>query len=452
MHLRHQAAFRSVRRLLSGRTARSEFDVVIAGGGVIGSSVAYHLAMSAPELKVAVVERDPNGSFSSAPRSAGGIRQQFSLKENIELSLYGLNLLRSAATTLRTSDSTPDVQLKEQGYLFLATESGVDVLKANHATQQRCGASTTLLGPEALAQRFPWLKLDGIALGCFGEEGEGWFDPWALVTALRRRAIEEGVTYLHGDVHGLSVRPAPASLDGADSTARVHIEDVHVRDASGGAFSIGCGQLVNAAGAFASNIVSFCGSPDLVAPLPVAARRRSIFSVRTSLADAGGDVPITVPPNDTTPLVVDPSGVYFRPEGGVGQFICGVSPPAEFGDPDCNDSAALEEVDHALFDAVIWPAMYERVEAFGALKVQSAWSGFYEYNTLDQNCIIGKHPHVSNLILCNGFSGHGLQQAPGAGRAVAELITTGGYRTVDVSCFGFERVLNEEPLFEKNIV
>ena len=69
-----------------------------------------------------------------------------------------------------------------------------------------------------------------------------------------------------------------------------------------------------------------------------------------------------------------------------------------------------------------------------------------------QNCIIGKHPHVSNLVLCNGFSGHGLQQAPGAGRAVAELITTGSYRTVDVSCFSFERVLNEEPLYEKNIV
>ena len=157
-------------------------------------------------------------------------------------------------------------------------------------------------------------------------------------------------------------------------------------------------------------------------------------------------------PGQTTPLVVDPSGVYFRPEGAPGHFLCGVSPPESRGDPDCADNSALDEIDHALFDEIIWPTLYGRCQAFGALKVQGAWSGFYEFNTLDQNSVIGKHPHVPNLVLCNGFSGHGLQQAPGAGRAVAELLTTGTYETIDVSCFGFERVLLGEPLYEQNIV
>jgi len=100
----------------------------------------------------------------------------------------------------------------------------------------------------------------------------------------------------------------------------------------------------------------------------------------------------------------------------------------------------------------VWPSLYARCEAFGALKVMGSWAGFYEYNTVDQNAILGWHPHVPNMALCNGFSGHGLQQSPGAGRAVAELITSGRYTTVDVACFGFERFLRNEPLFEQNIV
>ena len=218
--------------------------------------------------------------------------------------------------------------------------------------------------------------------------------------------------------------------------------------------TIGAGHLINCAGAFANDIVGMCRSGDedggekedgIVAQIPVRARRRSIFSVHVDAPDA--------PPSTTTPLTVDPSGVYFRPEGPAGRYLCGVSPPAEHPDPDCVTVDELETVDHSLFDEVIWPSLYHRCEAFGSLKVQSAWSGFYEYNTVDQNALIGRHPHVPNLILCNGFSGHGLQQSPGAGRAVAELIASGGYQTVDVSCFGFERLLlRDEPLFEQNIV
>ena len=446
MPMAHRAACRALaqlgtrvpRRSLS--TASSSFDVVVAGGAAVGSSVAYHLAASDPALKICVVEQDPAFVHASAMLSAGGIRQQFSTPANIQLSLYGVDFLRRLPTELSIpGEDAPDVQFKEQGYLLLASERGTETLRHNHATQRANGASgTTLLEPSELAQRFPWLNVDGIALGCLGEQGEGWFDPWAFVGSLRAKAKHMGVTFVKG-------RVASLSMDSAAAAGARKITSVRVDAADGKSVEIGAGAVVNAAGAFADNIVRMCG--DDVAHLPVRARKRAIFSF-----DCRGGGSSSVPSSESTPLVVDPTGVYFRPEGPSGRFMVGVSPPPPWVDADCESNSDLESTDHTLFDELMWPALYERCNAFEAIKVSSSWSGFYDYNTHDQNAIIGTHPHVPNLILCNGFSGHGLQHSPGAGRAVAELVTTGGYQTVDVSCLGFERVLNGEPLFEKNVI
>lgn len=157
-------------------------------------------------------------------------------------------------------------------------------------------------------------------------------------------------------------------------------------------------------------------------------------------------------PSATAPLVVDPSGVYFRPEGGQGRFIAGVSPTHGVNDPDCASVEELERIDHELFEDVIWPALYARCEGFGSLKLKGSWAGFYEFNTLDHNAIIGRHPNLNNLILCNGFSGHGLMHSPGAGRAVSELLTVGEFTTIDLRCHSFDRVTRNEPLLEKNVI
>jgi glycine/D-amino acid oxidase-like deaminating enzyme len=168
--------------------------------------------------------------------------------------------------------------------------------------------------------------------------------------------------------------------------------------------------------------------------IPVFARRRSIFNVSS---------PAQL---ERCPLLIDPTGVYFRPEGK--SFICGTSPGAD-NDP---DDLPLDEVDHALFDEVIWPTLAHRVPQFEALRVQNCWSGYYEYNVLDQNAIIGHHPDVDNCIFANGFSGHGLQQGPATGRGVSELILQGRYTTLDLSSLGFGRVLENRPIVEKNVV
>jgi glycine/D-amino acid oxidase-like deaminating enzyme len=146
------------------------------------------------------------------------------------------------------------------------------------------------------------------------------------------------------------------------------------------------------------------------------------------------------------PLLIDPTGVYFRPEGRT--YICGTSPAAD-NDP---DDLPLDEVDHALFDDVIWPTLAHRVPEFEALRVENCWSGYYEYNVFDQNAIIGHHPDVDNCVFANGFSGHGLQQGPATGRGVSELILHGRYTTLDLSPLGWERVLENRPIVEKNVV
>ena len=157
-------------------------------------------------------------------------------------------------------------------------------------------------------------------------------------------------------------------------------------------------------------------------------------------------------PHDQCPMLIDTSGIYVRPEGRSSNYICGMSPPETEDDPNCHPDEDELVVDHELFDEVIWPALAERVPAFERLQVKSYWAGFYEYNTFDQNAFIGRHPLVNNFILMNGFSGHGIQQAPAVGRAVAELIIESGYKSIDLSEFGFERYLEGQKLLEKNII
>ncbi|RFU45144.1 FAD-binding oxidoreductase [Paraburkholderia sp. DHOC27] len=386
--------------------------VVIVGGGVIGSSIAYFLRASDPTVSVTVIERDPTYARSSSALSAASIRQQFSTPLSIQMSLFGIEFLRSIGERLEIDGVKPSIDLHEGGYLFLATAAGEATLRENHALQTSLGADISLLNQTNLQTRFPWLNTGDLVAGAYGESGEGWFDGYGLVQALRKKAQALGARYVADEVQALQ-------RDGARVT--------EVVTASGDTYA--CDVVVNAAGAWSRKVAQMVGID-----IPVFARRRSIFNV-TSPARL-----------ERCPLLIDPTGVYFRPEGK--SFICGTSPDAS-NDP---DDLPLDEVDHALFDEVIWPTLAHRVPQFEALRVQNCWSGYYEYNVLDQNAIIGHHPEVDNCIFANGFSGHGLQQGPATGRGVSELILHGQYRTLDLSSLSFERVLENRPIVEKNVV
>ena len=181
------------------------WDVAIVGGGVMGSSIAYHLAKD-PGFsgRILVIERDPTYGACATTRSWGGVRQQFSNRENIQMGLYAVDFVRRAHEILAVEgEDPPDLGFKENGYLFLASERGRSVLEANHRLQSELGAETVMLEPGQIAERFPWINPEGLAAGCYGTSGEGWIDPSALLHAFRRKAISLGVTYLADEVVAL---------------------------------------------------------------------------------------------------------------------------------------------------------------------------------------------------------------------------------------------------------
>ncbi|MDE2218834.1 MAG: FAD-binding oxidoreductase [Gammaproteobacteria bacterium] len=389
----------------------SGYDVAIVGGGAIGSSIAYALTVE-PGFRgsVLVVERDPTYRQASSALSASGIRQQFSAPVNIRMSQYGIEFLRRAGELLACGGERAPISITEAGYLVLARPQAMDALRRNHARQLGLGARIALLSPAELQARFPWLAVDDLGGGCLGLEGEGWLDGYLLVQALRARARAGGVTYLRDEVIGMG-----GTAGRVDS----------LQLASGA--SVNAGTVVNAAGPHARAIAAMAG-----VQLPVEARKRNVFVVACAETLPG------------CPLVCDGSGVWFRPEGA--HYICGCAP----AQADDQEDFSLQP-DHAYFEAVVWPALAARVPAFAALRLTGAWAGHYEYNCFDQNGIVGLHPEVRNFVLANGFSGHGLQQSPAVGRAVAELIAHGEYRTLDLSELAYGRMAAGQPVHESGI-
>ena len=387
------------------------YDVVIVGGGVVGSASAHYLRKNGFTGSIALVEKDTSWALGCTARSVGGLRQQFSTPENIKLSKFGVTLVKNLKQEFGPD---ADIGFKEQGYLICATPEGLPILEENHAVQIANGADNVLLRGDELAARFPWLVTEGIAAGCFGLSGEGWVDPYMFAALFRKAAIARGVELIQGEVTGVT-------REGDRITG--------VTLSSGEALA--CGMLVNAAGTGAGRLAELAGID-----LPVGPRKRYVYVL---------DCPAATEALHKAPLTVIPGGAYFRPEGR--NFLAGLS-PEEHQEPDNLDW----EVDHAWFEENIWPALAERVPLFEAIKVISAWVGHYDYNALDQNAVIGPHPEVTNFLFANGFSGHGLQQGPAAGNAIAELVIDGRYKTIDLARFGYDRIRNNQPLFEKNVI
>lgn len=388
-------------------------DVVIVGGAIIGSSIATFLA-ARPDFdgRIVVVERDPTFRTSSTTLSAASIRLQFSTPLNIEISRFGVDVIKHPGRYLAVDGDVPDVDFVENGYLFLATDAGRATLERNHALQRALDVDVVLLSPPELKDRFGWLRTDDLAGGSLGLADEGWFDAYAVLQGFRRKARSLGVHEVVGEVVGLD-------RDGDRLTG--------VRLADG--TRIGADWIVNAAGPRAAEIAAMAGID-----LPVRPRKRLVYHVTA---------PVSL---GAAPLTIDPSGVYVRPEGPA--YIAGFSPRDGESDPDTLDLTA----DRAPFESFVWPAVAHRIPAFDELRLLDTWAGHYEVNTLDHNAIIGPHPMLANFLFANGFSGHGLQQAPAVGRGLAEWVTTGRFETLDLSPLGFDRILRGEPIRELNVV
>ena len=251
-----------------------------------------------------------------------------------------------------------------------------------------------------------------MALAAWGRRGEGWFDGYALTQAYRRKARSLGVVYREDEV-----------VEVERQGARV----VGVRLASGA--SLACGAFVDAAGASGAAKLA----RGLGVEIPVHSRKRCVFVFEAKERF------------ENCPLVVDATGVYFRPEGRT--YLAGVSPP-EAEDPDSDDF----DVVWSQFEDIIWPALAHRIPAFEALRATRAWAGHYDLNVFDHNAIVGRLPGYENAYLAAGFSGHGMQQSPAVGRGLAELIAVGRYVSLDLTDFDFARIAEGRPLMERNVI
>ncbi|XP_050598303.1 FAD-dependent oxidoreductase domain-containing protein 1-like isoform X2 [Bombus affinis] len=409
-------------------------DVVIIGGGVMGSSIAYWLKnrVFSEYFKVVVIERDPTYTTASTVLSCGGLRQQFSLKENIEMSLFGAEFLRNINEYLGIEgEPTIDPYFHPYGYLTLASERTAQILIENSKLQNFLGAKNIVLSAAKLKSMFPWINTEGIELGCLGLEKEGWFDPWVLLSAFKKKALQLGARYIYGEAQGFTYKNSNTlQLDGLivrTKEGEIHNMKFAIAIVAAGAYS---GQIVDKL----DNVKTEHGLEKMY--LPVEPRKRFVYCVHCPDG-----------PSLNTPLLIDNTGTFLRREGLAGTYICGRS-PEESEEPSTEDLS----IDYDFFEEKIWPILARRVPVFEKLKLKSSWAGYYEFNTFDQNGIIGPHPYHRNLYFATGFSGHGIQQAPAVGRAISELIVDGEYKTLDLSNLDFNRILFGKPAYEKNII
>ena len=391
----------------------NSYDVVIVGGAVMGSSVAFWLSSMAPDLRVLVAEQDPGYSKSSTAFSVASIRQQFTTEVNVRISRFGIKFIRNISEYLGQGAGIDSLGFKENGYLFLSgNDTSATEMRKACAMQNSLGAKTRLLNAKELNARFGWLNVDDIHLASLGMADEGWFDNMGLLNGLKNAARLRGVEYVSEKVVGLHTDK--------DFLTEVIFSSGH---------RVSCGAVVNAAGTSASKIMQLLGED-----YPVEPRKRTVFLL---------DAPNAVHPD--APLMVCHSGFYLRPENK--HWISAIVP---------EDDKKADQDDFSpdlnIFEDILWPKLYARIPGFDAVKVISAWAGHYAFNTFDQNAILGAHPNWQNLYLINGFSGHGLQQAPAVGRGIAELIVTGAYQTLDLSDLSFDRVLENTPFSELAIV
>ncbi len=390
------------------------YDIIIIGGAVIGSAIAWFLSANDEfDGSILVIERDMSYTNSSTSRTNSCIRQQFSNPINIQISRYGADFIANFRDELGGDPDIPDIFTDYFGYLYLAADEPTAAhLRRNQAVQADLGAATVIMTPDEIRAAYPFYNLDDIVCGSHNPVNEGYFDSGTMFDWWRRKARDNGVHYHEAEVVDLDM------IGNRVTAVRL-----------GGGRRIGCSAVVNAAGPRAVEVARMAGLA-----LPVEPRKRFSFVFKAGEALDG-----------TLPLTIDPSGVHVRSDGAA--FLAGCSP-----DPDPAVDYDDFAMDHDVFERKVWPVLAHRIPTFERIKVTSQWAGHYAYNTLDQNVVVGPHPGVNNFVFANGFSGHGLQQAPAIGRGVAELICHGNYRSLDLSPLGYERIVDNRPFGETAVI
>jgi len=390
--------------------APARADVLVIGGGIVGSSVAYHLLKDGRGGDVVVVEPDPTYARASTSFANGGIRQLFSLPENIQMGQFGLAFFAGFAEIMAVGGDKPDIGFKRGGYLMISDAGGEAAMAANHRRQTALGVRAELLDQAGLKRRFPSLRTDDVALAVHSPD-DAWIDPAAALQGFRRKARSLGAIYVND-------RVATWRGDGRKATTATL--------ASGA--TIAADAFVVAAGAWSGEVAAMIGLK-----LPVEPLSRETYFWRAAKRDI-----------EPLPFVKTERHLGFRPEGA--GFIGGA--------PDWSRQDGWDfELSPDHFEDNVWPLLAHRVPAFETLKLERAWAGHYERNTFDLTAIVGAWTGgLPNVYIATGFSGHGIMHAPAAGRAIAELILDGRYSNLDLAAFGYGRIAAGRPYREQGII
>ncbi|HUB39275.1 MAG TPA: FAD-binding oxidoreductase [Streptosporangiaceae bacterium] len=383
-------------------------DVVIIGGGAIGSAVAYFLKLHDPAVGVTVIERDPGYQLASTPRASGGVRRLFSLPENIELSQYSIAFFESFPETMAVDGLAADIGFHQGGYLFIVPPAGRTVLKRNLRTQLELGCNVSWLEPGELKRRFPSMNVADLGAAVHSPD-DGWLDPYSVLTGFRAKAKSVGADFIAGEVTGLT------RSGNAVTTALLRSGQ-----------KIEAAQFVNAAGAWASEICAMLGVDVPITPLR---RFEHFFECQD--------------PIEPLPYIKDTRRLAFRPEGtGYSGGVPTLAEPRGYN----------FDVDNGYFERAVWPALAHRFRQFERTRCGRTLPGLYDQNDFDGSVIIGPVGALANFHLLAGFSGHGLMHAPGCGRAMAELLLTGRYQTIDLTRFGWRRLAAGTAVHEQGII
>ena len=389
----------------------NSYDIVVIGGGIIGSSISYNLMNDGFDGSILVIEKDPTYEFASTTLSAGGAREQFSLPENIKISQYSIGIFEHFDDTMEVDGEKAHAEFKQHGYLFLANEKNWPMIQKSYKTQKGLGARVSLLSVDEIKEFIPHLRTDDLVGGAFGHR-DGSLDPYGALQGYKKKGKKLGVEYLYEEVTGIEVK-------------RKKIETVTTHKGR----QISCGIVVIAAGPHASVVGKMAGI-DL--PVDPVRKMAYVFDPKIKF-------------DYDLPLVIDTDGLlYFRHESGK-TILTGKSIPDE--------AVGFNfEWDRDFYMDVVWPQVAERVPAFDTAKLIRGWAGHYAMNRLDGNAIVGHFGDIAGLYGAVGFSGHGLQQAPAIGKCLSELIQFGKYRTIDLSCFSFDRFRTGKLVFEEEMV
>jgi len=385
------------------------YDVIIVGGGIIGSATAYYLTKTDPVVKVAVIERDPSYSQASTTLSMSNVRIQFSLKENIEISKFTFEVLQRFEEEMAVEGNKPKIYFHREGNLFLVDHENQEAAKQALDLQKKLGCRVEWWSPKKIKETFP-LYEPGKMIGGTYSPDDGHIDAYSMLMGYKPKARSLGTEYIYNEV--VEIMSTSGCVIGVRLASNEHINAKYI---------------INCAGAWSAQLADTAG-----VKLPVVPVKRQVFTLDTA-----------VKPQGPLPLAVLPSGLYFRTETG-GVILLGKSM--------AEDPIGIQfSWDDKRFMEILWPELAEFVPAFDRLKLIRGWAGLYAVNTLDGNAILGEWPEMKGLFLANGFSGHGLQQAPAVGRYLSELILKRP-PSLDLSIFHPDRILENTPLSEVGLV